>query len=489
MADLHYEELVRFRERQLESLLIEGVYKPILVHHLVLLNLLPLIGLLIPRHSARYVRPSIFALSLGLAWQALRSHRAILGGNGYMIGLMTAWWLVSSAGLLVFTDIEQDCRRIERGPATTGKRKDEQGARFHWQSYPHRFSHRLEWCAGLLFNLRGPEWNWRAPHLGPLPRSVHHELHAGFTSDKFQAEDDATYPSSKARLKQAFRTCLISYLLLDTLKVVMMRDPYFRGTATADSLPPFPFSYLESIPLANRFYRVFLSAMGVYVALNFVTSFNPIVFLGLSMAFPNASRSLTAAPLDASWLYADSFGFFCEPIADHGLAGCWGRWWHQLFRNGFTVTANWILNFLPNSVRRKPVERCVHVIVAFFLSGFIHACGSYTQLPETKPLSGPFLFFAMQSVAVIGEYIFKTIVFPKLPLSNTPKWLRRTANIALTFSWLLFSGAWIADDFARGGLWLVQPIPASPLGFVTGNDFWVWKEPWFQSTSGGYRVI
>lgn len=430
-----------------------------------------------------------------------------------MIGLMTAWWLLWSAGLFMFTDVEHDFRRIERVTERNlvqhgldGQQKDQTVAQedssnsiasnasaekqesFRWQSYPQKFSHRLEWCAGLLFNLRGPEWNWRVSHLGPLPRSVHAQLYPGPSIKKPTVGDDATAISAKARLRRAMWTCLQSYLLLDVLKVVMMRDPYFRGTVNADSPPPFPFSHLASPPLI-RFYRSFLSCVGVYVALNFVTSFNPICFLGLSLAFPNASRKLTFAPLDEPWLYADSFGPFFPSILDHGLAGCWGRWWHQLFRYGFTVTSQWVLSLLPPCwANNSLVKRVTHVGFAFLLSGLVHACGSHTQFADTHPFSGPFLFFAMQSVAIVCEGIFKTVIFPKLPLQGTPRWLRRTANALFVFSWLLFSGGCIADDFARGGLWLMEPVPVSPLrglGLANGDGWWTWKVPWFRYWSDG----
>lgn len=528
-----YWDLVQNHKQELDNLLQQGVYKPIFLHHVLLFNCLPLIGLVIPRHRAtRHARHLVFALSLGVAFEVLRKHRTLLGGNGYMIGLMTAWWLLWSAALFVFSDVEHDFRRIERGttgdtaPSTAtecsslvnnfegilaktdidGQQRCSPGAKdssanqatttpsaekhdsFHWQSYPRKFSHRLEWCAGLLLNLRGPEWNWRVPHLGPLPRSVHAQLHSGF-SDKSPATDDATYITAKKRLRAAFYTCLQSYLLLDVLKCVMMRDPYFQGIATADSTPPFPLSHFTSFPLLIRFYHCFLSCMGVYVALNSITSFNPICFLGLSLAFPNASRKLTSAPLDEPWLYADTFGPFMASVLEHGLAGCWGRWWHQLFRNGFTVTARWILSFLPASwAASSSVKRITHIVVAFVLSGFVHACGSHTQFADTHPFSGPLLFFSLQSVAIIVENVFKTVIFPRLPLDETPQWLRRTANAVFVFSWLLFSGAFIADDFARGGLWLMEPVPISPLrglGIANGEGWWCWNGPWFEYWSDG----
>ncbi|KAF3395758.1 hypothetical protein F1880_007127 [Penicillium rolfsii] len=521
-----YQGLVQTYGDELDSLIKQGVYKPVFLYHIVIINLLPLIGLVIPRRGAtRYVRPAIFALSLGIAVEMLSRRRALIGGNGYMIGLMTGWWLLWSATLFVFSDVENDFRRIERG-ATASESIDDQAGRgdlqrysingesslansdsavssdsnglaipdnelekVHWQSYPRKLTHRLEWCAGLLFNLRGPEWNWRVSHLGPLPRSVHTQLYSGSVASKVRAQDDATYPIAKTRLRNALWTFFQGYLLLDCLKVLMMRDAYFRGIVTTEMPPPSPFSYVASFPLLIRLYHCFISSMGVYVALHFVTALNPIFFLGLSMAFPNAARKLTGAPLDASWLYADSFGPFISSVLDHGLAGCWNQWWHQLFRYGFTATARWVLSLFPTEWSADPrVKRTTYVLVAFTLSGLLHASGSHTQFGKTHPLSGPFLFFFLQGLAILAENVFKTVIFPRLPLADTPRWVCRTANATFVFCWFLYSGAFIADDFARGGLWLMEPVPISPLrglGLAFDKGWWCWDKPWFRYWSDG----
>ncbi|KAJ5986454.1 hypothetical protein N7451_010819 [Penicillium sp. IBT 35674x] len=505
--------LVRQNEHDLDTLLQQGTFKPLLLSHVVFFNCLPWIALVIPkRRGGRYFRPVVFALSLAIALEVLRSQRALLGGNGYMIGMMVGWWLVWSATLFVFSDVERDFQRIERvasseTPNSNGNElnaqsrsmlgrnncpvptpEDTAAAQFRWQSYPSKLSHRIEWCAGLLFNLRGPEWNWRAPRLGRLPRTVHTNLHSGFLASSLR-EENGVHISAKSCLSKAFRTFLISYLTLDALKVIMIRDPYFRGTLVADAMPPFPLSFLASIPLGIRFYHCFVSCMGVYVALAYVTSLNPICFLGLSMAFPNASRKLTAAPLDESWLYADTFGPFISPVLDDGLAGVWGSWWHQLFRHGFVSTARWISSLLPGAWGTYPaMKRVIYIVVAFSLSGFVHACGSYTQFTETRPLRGPFLFFLLQSMAILIEHTIKAVVLPKLPLGRTPRWLRRTANGLIVFFWLLYSGAFIADDFARGGLWLMEPVPLSPLrglGLANGQGWWCWEGEWFKYWSDG----
>ncbi|KAJ6007723.1 hypothetical protein N7540_011699 [Penicillium herquei] len=499
--------LARQNECELDSLLQQGTFKPVFLYQVIIFNCLPWIALVIPKdHGGQYLRPLAFTLGVAFAVELLRNHRALLGGNGYLLGLIAAWWLVWGATLFLFSDVERDFKRIERVPlaeidelskhigdtdntiSMSDKITSPKHAQFRWQSYPSTLLHRIEWCAGLLFNLRGPEWNWRAAQLGALPRTVHAQLRSGFVSNDFSVEEDESYISAKKCLRNAFRKLLISYMTLDILKVVMMRDPYFRGI-TADAAPPFPFTFLASIPLGIRFYRCFVSCMGVYVALNYVTSLNPICFLGLSLLFPDASRRLTAAPLDEPWLYAQSFGPFIAPTLDHGLAGTWGRWWHQLFRYGFTSPGRWVISLYPISWRRSAtVKRATYLIVAFSLSGFVHACGSYTQFTKTRPLSGPFLFFISQSVAIIVEGIFKTILLPKLHLQGAPRWLRRTANGLFVFFWLLYSGIYIADDFARGGLWLMEPVPFSPLrgsGLANGQGWWCWEGTWFGYWSDG----
>ncbi|KAJ5737191.1 uncharacterized protein N7483_002316 [Penicillium malachiteum] len=419
-------------EFELDSLLQQGTFKPVFLYQVILFNCLPWVALVIPKHhGGQYLRPLVFGLGVAFALELLRNHRALLGGNGYLIGLIAAWWLVWAATLFLFSDVERDFQRIERNDpvrnlklaeidelskqigetdnriSMSDKVNSNQHAQFRWQSYPSTFLHRVEWCAGLLFNLRGPEWNWRASRFGPLPQTVYAQLKSGFLSNNYSVEEDESYISTKDCLRNAFRTFLISYMTLDILKVVMMRDPYFRGI-TADAIPPFPFIFLASIPLGIRFYRCFISCMGVYVALNYVTSLNPIFFLGLSLAYPNASRRLTGAPLDEPWLYAESFGPFIAPTLEQGLAGTWGRWWHQLFRYGFTSPGRWVISLYPISWRKSAaVKRATYLIVAFALSGIVHACGSYTQFTNTKPLSGPFLFFISQSVAIIVEGVLQ----------------------------------------------------------------------------------
>ena len=527
MADspISYLNIVRDNGDQLDTHIHHGELKPIFLWHLTLFIILPLSALVIPcRRNTRYVRPFVLVLIFSLALEAIRYRRALLGANGYMIGLVVAWWFIWSATLLVFHNVEREFLRVERKARTTvdatskgsiqngyvrtngglkdAKPKEQQYTEsFIWQPYPRSLSNRLNWSLGLLFNMRGPEWNWRISSMGPLPPSVESQLKSGPLTryPRDASKVTASYLGAETRIRTVAFDCLKYYLLLDVIKVLMMHDLYFWGVISPPPPPPFPLDQFLP-PGAEYIYRVLITALGVYAALSFVTLFNPLIFLGLSRLFPNVSHSITAAPLDAPWLYSDIFGPFLVPVLDHGLAGAWGVWWHQLFRFGFTSTAHWILSLLPNRLATNSrFRRLVMIFVAFALSGFIHACGSYTQWSDTKPLSGTFLFFILQFVGVTIQESVSRVVVPalldkytgKLGKTRLPRWLRRSANAGFAFGWLWLTAGLIMDDFAKGGLWLTEPLPLSPLrglGFgygVEGEGWWCWKTPWFRYWDGG----
>ncbi|KAE8405877.1 membrane bound O-acyl transferase family-domain-containing protein [Aspergillus pseudonomiae] len=519
---LSYLDIVRDNRDQLDAQIQHGELKPVFLWHLTLFTILPVSALVIPRRqSTRYVRPFVLVLIFILALEAIRHRRALLGANGYMVGLVVAWWFIWSATLLVFHDVEKEFLRVERKARTTvdvtSKRSTQNGyARMDsglkgarpkeqqytesliWQPYPRSLSKRLNWSLGLLLNMRGPEWNWRISSMGPLPPFVESQLKSGPPSQypRGTSKVTASYPGAGTRIRTVAFDCLKYYLLLDVIKVLMMQDSYFLGVTSPP--PPPPFLLNQILPHgAEYIYRFLMTALGLYTSVTFVTLFNPLIFLGLSLLFPNAARSITATPLDAPWLYSDMFGPFLVPVLDHGLAGAWGIWWHQIFRFGFTSTAHWILSLLPKQLSTNSrFRRLLMTFVAFALSGFIHACGSYTQLSDTNPLSGTFLFFVLQFVGVTIQEFLSYVVVPALLYKYTgkprktrlPRWLRRSANAGFVFGWLWLTAGLIMDDFAAGGLWLTEPLPVSPLrglGFVEGEGWWCWNTSWFQYWDGG----
>lgn len=513
-----YRELFHIRQEQLLESFENGSVKPFFLWDVLVLIGLPLLGLM--AYGSRVIRLAVLALIPTVAFDILQHRRFLLGAGGYISGVVISYWIIWSTSLLLFNDPVKNFKRIERRPASieptnpmidvdkNGKAKsadyyhgsvsssksNSQDAKpqytnevLVWQPYPQGFLHRLNWTFDLLFNMRGAQWNWRGSGMGPFPASVQRELDPG-QKDGLHEVDESKIMDTATRLKSTFWTFLKTYLTLDLLKVLMVRDPYFLGLVSPAPPPPFPFSYLPDIPIIITIYREFLTGFGVYICLLYATLFNPIIFLGLSVAFPNFARTVTSVPLDAPWLYTDIFGPFFGCVADGGLAACWGQWWHQLFRPGFTNTGRWVLSLLPEKLAAKrAIRQTVIVFVAFTLSGLLHANGSYGQLAETNP-RGPLIFFLLQAVGVTIQSTFKSVVRPALLPPTLPRSLERTANCLFAACWLVFSGRFIVDDFARGGIWLAEPVPVSLLrGLnigIKGEGWWCWKEPWFRYVEG-----
>ncbi|PYH42027.1 wax synthase family protein [Aspergillus saccharolyticus JOP 1030-1] len=515
-----YRQLVEDYQNQYESLIQNGEAKPVLLWHLIALLLLPVLALLVSRRKGgRYVQLFVLACLFGALVHFLRHRRMLLGGYGYMGGLLPTWWFIWCAVWLAYRNAERDCRRIIRtntleptangSPttkidsknATEDKRHDfcPQGVeRLAWQSYPQSLSQRLDWVFSLLYGMRGPEWNWRISSLGPLPASIHAQLKAKDPSfheiEMTPAEKTRAHVALRARVRSALVVCIKSYLALDLIKLLMIRDTYFMYNGTMALAPPYPFTFLTAVPGMVRFYRLAVTGFGVHAALTFVTSFNPIIFGGLALAFPNAARALTSVPLDAPWLYAETFGPFLPSLLDHGLIGCWSKWWHQLFRVGFTSTGRWLVSFLPADLASRPaVRQLVYTFVAFGLSGLVHSSGSYVQIAVTRPAAGPFRFFILQAVGFVLQGVGTHVLVPCLmgAKRDLPQWLRRTANLVFAIGWLYLTAPVIADDFARGGLWLTEPLPVSPLrGLGIGvreedKGWWCWSSPWFEFWDDG----
>ncbi|KKK16660.1 hypothetical protein ARAM_005764 [Aspergillus rambellii] len=497
-----YKRIVLNNHNRFESLIRQGVLKPVFLWHFPLLIVLPIAALLVPhKKGGYYVRSLLFVATLSLGADILRSRRMRLGANGYMVGLIVIWWFVWCATLLFFNDPEHNFQRIERARHTSGKTPHGQGngvaiqegnqgpnpgnmtaETLVWQPYPQTFPHRLNWVLGLVFNMRGPEWNWRISCLDPLPSHlVDSARHASHRQHK-----QPPFPRAKSRVRTALTRFIISYLCIDLLKLIMIRDPWFFNAVPTP--PPFPFNHLSETPGLVRVYRLLLSGTGIFLALQFVTALNPLFFLGLSLAFPTASRALTSVPLDAPWLYAPPFGSLAA-ILEHGLAGVWGRWWHQIFRFGFTSTAKWIISFLPSHLAaRRRMRRTIMTLVAFGISGLMHSAGSYTQLGDTQPVSGTFLFFLLQAVGIFVQELYSWAVAPWLSGKNcppAPTWLSRAANAGFVLGWLLFSGRYIADDFARGGIWLTEPLPFSLVRGLSGQGWLCWQSAWFEYYDDG----
>ncbi|KAL3417984.1 hypothetical protein PVAG01_10994 [Phlyctema vagabunda] len=372
-------------------------------------------------------------------------------------------------------------RKISSRPEKEGMKDpgEEKEIEYYWQSYPDNFKARLDWVVDLLSNQRGERWNWAIPTLPPRPPSVRRSL-----GESVQGTDDEVRVSSAGHYtfssrKEVFRACIpkvtLGYVLLDFLKTAMMHDPYFIIGPNSYPLP----SHLASLhPVLVRMSRQLLTFVAITVALECGFLLQAI------LALLSEEGSRKHGIRSEAWMYPTQWGSF-SIILTKGLNGLWGGWWHQTFRFLFAAPTNYLISkkiIEPRSITAK----LVGLFVAFAISGMLHAGGSLTQFPDTYPMQ-PFVFFMLQAVGIIVQTTLCTSF--KTPISSLPPSIKKLGNLIFTFGWLSLTADWLIDDFARGGLWLFEPLPFS---FLRGmglypdrnGGWWCWQHmgmSWYSS--------
>jgi len=175
------------------------------------------------------------------------------------------------------------------------------------------------------------------------------------------------------------------------------------------------------------------------------------------------------------WYYVTHWGYLSN-IANKGLKGLWGSWWHQTFRFAFAAPSNYLIKHGYVKARSMPAK-VLALLFAFTISGFLHFCGSITQFPKTLPTNPP-VFFILQALGILLQITGYGLLAPYV--SQAPKLLRQASNVLFTCAWLFWTSWWLADDFARGGVWLYEPIPFSPLRGLglgqKGDGWWCWGD-------------
>lgn len=531
-----YHDILQVKEAQLDTAIENGDMSPFIIPR----DLAPF-GILVLALMIRYPRDGIFRYTRYLAFLvmsylslSIMSKCRILGlGNGGAVGLGTFFLVIWGAALLVFNDPQRDFKRIERyvvsapnlkdtgcggngstatdscpnhqssnlrprglpnvtkHPPPDSKQRDNTPASrpqkiriVRWQGYPESITHRLVWVLDLITNLRGLGWNWRISIFPTLPENVPERMDNSYTEPA--RDNQLSIDETVSHFRWTCLSLFISYLGLDVLKVLMMRDPYFWGEPSA--LPPDPYGKNLAIsPLFVRAYHVLLSLSGVLSAIVFFSSLSTVILLGITILFPQI-QDWISVPLEAAWMHPPDFGRFPQDYFDGGVAGLWGRGWHQLFRFGFVSPSRWLFAHLPNSLKSTNMKFVLKITIAFALSGALHASVSYTQIGSTKPFSGSFMFFTMQGLAILLQKLFPKSLMPSVLPYKPPPLLLRIANICLILGWALITGPLLADDLARGGIWLMEPVPISlvkSLGFGgPGEGWWCWHGKWFKWWTG-----
>jgi hypothetical protein len=347
------------------------------------------------------------------------------------------------------------------------KRQEISNAEYYWQSYPDNLKDRIPWVLDLIINFRGPGWSWAIPPLPSPPTYVMTQLNNPVDPSSKTSRSSIglqRYDTFSALARARLPQFIIGYFVLDILKVTMLHDPYFIFGPTTYRLP----SYLQGLsPLTLRFIRQALSSFSIILSLEMVFLLAPI---GFSLILGPQVLGLRAEP----WYYPTTWGSF-SMILNKGLNGLWGSWWHQTFRFAFSAPSNFLIN--NGYIKAKSIaSRMGALFFAFGISGLLHSGGSISQFPPTNPYQAP-IFFMLQALGIFLQTTACSILHPLI--KNFPHPIRQAGNFLFVFGWLFWTGWWLTDDFARGGIWLYEPIPVSPLrglGFGERDaGWWCWE--------------
>ncbi|KAJ9129601.1 hypothetical protein NKR23_g12503, partial [Pleurostoma richardsiae] len=106
----------------------------------------------------------------------------------------------------------------------------------------------------------------------------------------------------------------------------------------------------------------------------------------------------------------------------------------------------------------------------------------------TRPWAPPLFFLACWAGAVAQERLCGLL---RAPIARVPGRWRRAGNLLLTVAWLTAASGPFLDDLARGGLWVYEPVPFSPLRALglgkAGDAFWRWDAPYYPYWYTGRR--
>ncbi|KAK5415470.1 hypothetical protein LTR06_003520 [Exophiala xenobiotica] len=533
-----YRQTLADRQRRYDAAIASNEYTPFLYPWDTLpvayLFLALAIAPRLPPRLARAIRYLAFILIVAHTLYLYAHRRTLWFAGGYGLGLSGHWGIIMAAALLIFNDPAQSFRRLETRPAKTEskesqplgsaqqfssngsasvdlrKRKvpgvytstdikqppfdgsDKPATRLYtlvWQGFPHGkgLLHTIDWIVDLTTSFRGPNWSHRISTLGAIDGPVPADAGGGPRTEKYDCSKATAVPKRSLRALQAhaMQDFVVAYLLLDLLKTTMVTDPYFLGLMPLESPASWPWlsALSETVPVATRFVRLSMSMAGVISALTFIFSLSPLFFTVLLPCLVDVSK-ITKSPLLEPWMYGPFWYPLTTSVLHTGLAGFWGKFWHQMFRFGISEPSRVIIDRL-NIDKRGNAARVIQLLVAFGLSGSIHAAGSYTtfSIVPSRPFSGPMLFFLTQATgSLVQSFMVKSLYKYATQAKSLPRATKQTANLLFVLGFLYFTGPLLADDFARCGLWLFEPVPISflrGLGFGPGGmdeGWWTWYQ-------------
>ncbi|EXJ73013.1 uncharacterized protein A1O5_04162 [Cladophialophora psammophila CBS 110553] len=531
MADEYvslYRQTLARRQRLYEAAISTGGYTPFLCPW----DSLPALYLFLaiaftPRLSpklAKAVRYITFVIILSQGIYTVCHRRTLWIGAGYGIGLLTAWGVIMAGALLLCNNVARDFRRLEmralktetaasdrtrsaalswstdlsQGVAMTNRKvanvhpssdtkqifpekPPSQSYELVWTGFPYNsgWFHVTDWTVDLITSFRAVGWQHRIPTVGPIDPSI--------PRDTSEVVSTIRVSNDKSRALQwrALRGFVTTYLVVDFLKTVMITDPYFMGLTPLESPSPWPWLARANdiIPIATRWVRSWTTLFAVVFALQFIFSLSPLFFATILPALVDVTK-ITKAPLLEPWMYPNYWQRLSTSVMYSGLAGFWGKCWHQMFRFAVSEPSRVLVEKLHLNPRGQ-AARTIQLLMAFTLSGSIHASASHTafSLVVSRPFSGALLYFFLQGVGILVQSFVVKLLQRHVPwVKKLPLAVRQTVNALVVVTYLYFTGPLLVNDFAACGLWLYEPVPISffrGLGFGPGGKdegWWTWNQ-------------
>lgn len=134
------------------------------------------------------------------------------------------------------------------------------------------------------------------------------------------------------------------------------------------------------------------------------------------------------------------------------------------------------------------MKRVLTLLVAFTLSGSIHAAGGWTSIPEGTSIWVPFVFYWLSFVGIVIQSVFCGWLFPT-QIRTLPRWVRRVGNGVFVLAWL-HGTRWIfIDDMCASGLFLFEPVPFSVLRLLRVVEPLKGDEGWWRWDGGFFKWV
>ncbi|KAK0748162.1 membrane bound O-acyl transferase family-domain-containing protein [Apiosordaria backusii] len=422
---------------------------------------LPLLYLSIPHKTRPWLYRARWLVALAILYLNYQLLTTTSGSNiaiSYAVGLIACHGTVWGLTAVLFTRPQWDAARVAR---------DSKTGEYYWQFYPEdgSWGERLSWGQDLLLNFRCVGWNYAVstipsppfPLLGVKGRRQRVEM------EKMPKVTKAGYyisGSTREFVLDRLRHIAWSWVVIDVWTTFGRADPYivlgpeyvYSSNHKINGLPP----VLEALPMwAVSLGRSFVGITGVAAGLFFYSSIYQLINY---CVLGKGGLDLLGVQGEL-WQYPSLFGGFWN-VLEKGLGGFWGGWWHQTFRRGFAAAGEW--GRLKKPGRAKTV---VTVLIAFFLSGLMHASGGLTSTSPTTRFWTPIAFFVSQGVGVLGQGFVCEYFRGFISSSFSPKW-RRIGNLVVVVVWLQLTGWGLIDDMSRAGIWLFEPVPFSPVRWL-----------------------